>query len=104
MIHPNRTVLAGRNASIAAAVTPALNKRFYYSNLYGNEAGLLKFKTITSTIQKALPRAKIGANFSPLHFFTDPRDGVQYCQMWGLHAILLCVRVVCVCVSVCICV
>ena len=58
--------LAGRNTSIAVAVTPATNKLFYFSNLYGNEAGLLHFKTITSTIQKTLPRAKIGANFSPV--------------------------------------
>ena len=40
------------------------------------------FKMITATIQKALPRARIGANFSPLEFFTDPRDNVQYCQMY----------------------
>jgi hypothetical protein len=72
----------GRNASIAVATTPALQKLFYFSNLYNNEEGLLRFKTITATIQKSLPRAKIGANFSPLHFFTDPRDGIQYCQMY----------------------
>ena len=55
--------------------------RYYYSKLFSNEAGLSRMKTITSTIKKALPRAEVGTNFSPLEFFTDPRDGIQYCQM-----------------------
>ena len=73
----------GVNTSIAVAVTPASQRLYYFSRLYENEVGLQRFKTITSTIQKALPRAKIGANFSPLKFFTDPRDGQQYCQMYS---------------------
>jgi hypothetical protein len=31
-------------------------------------------------IQKMLPNAKVGANFSPTGYFTDPRDGKQKCQ------------------------
>lgn len=73
----------GMNTSISVAVNPATQRLYYFSRLYENEEGLLRFRTITSTIQKALPRAKIGANFSPLQFFTDPRDGIQYCQMYS---------------------
>ena len=64
---------------------------YYYSLRFCNDFGLLRWKNVTQTIQRALPNAKIGANMSPLHFFVDPRTGtgippaspdLMYAQMY----------------------
>ena len=43
---------------------------------YGTVVGLKFFQELTKIITAALPNARVGANFSPYDFFTDPRDGV----------------------------
>ena len=39
----------GMNTSISVAVNPATQRLYYFSRLYENEEGLLRFKTITSS-------------------------------------------------------
>ena len=70
------------NGSIANAVDLPSQRLYYYSKRFANDVGVAVYRNITSMIRAALPRAKVGANFSPLSFFTDPRDGIQYCQMY----------------------
>lgn len=42
-------------------------RQFYYSRLYANSFGIQKQKEVTQFIQKQLPNAGIGANYSPHH-------------------------------------
>ena len=70
------------NSSIAFAVDAPHSKRFYYSKRYTTVVGLQFFQKLTRVITAALPNARVGANFSPYEFFTDPRDGIGYAQLY----------------------
>ena len=72
----------GMNSSIAYAVDGPRSKRFYYSKRYATVVGLQFFQKVTKVITAALPNARVGANFSPYEFFTDPRDGIGYAQLY----------------------
>ena len=68
--------------SIANAVDEPRSRAYYYSLRYNNEVGIQFFKKLTGIITTALPNARVGANFSPLDFYNDPRDGNQYGQLY----------------------
>ena len=55
------------NASIASAKGDlASNAHYYFSTLFTQDVGIARYKALTQTIQSILPRAVIGANFSPI--------------------------------------
>lgn len=56
--------IAYRPAQDVAASQPRL---FYYSNLYRHHFGIEQQKQLTDAIGRHLPRAGVGANFSPHH-------------------------------------
>jgi hypothetical protein len=59
---------------------PVAPRLLYYAwNRFVHDAGIIHYKNITQQIQKWLPNAGIGANYSPTNFLTDPRDGQSYC-------------------------
>ena len=73
--HVNTSIVHGSSSAAAAA-------NFYYSTIFVQQQALGHFKTITDTIQKTCPNAKVGANFSPTMYFVDPRDQHQYCHAY----------------------
>lgn len=65
------------STNISLATSLPASKLFYYSTRFVHETALGRFAGITKQISAALPKAKVGANFSPTSYFTDPRDGKQ---------------------------
>ena len=55
---------------------------YYYATRFINDMGIRHFQQIVQIIQKFLPNAAIGANYSPTEFKTDTRDGQQYCNAY----------------------
>jgi hypothetical protein len=55
---------------------------YYYASRFLNDMGVSHFKKVVAIIQKFLPNAAIGANYSPTEFKTDTRDGQQRCNAY----------------------
>jgi hypothetical protein len=45
-------------------------------------AGIARYKAITDTIKSILPRALVGANYSPTGYAIGPADGQSYCHAY----------------------
>ena len=59
---------------------PLSNGVYYWSEKFTHAAAIGHFKTMTDQLQAGLPNCNVGANFAPTAYFTDPRDGQQYCH------------------------
>ena len=73
----------GQNVSISIATAKGdalSNGQYYWSEKFVHSAAISHFKTMTDQLRAALPNANVGANFAPTFYFTDPRDGQQYCH------------------------
>ena len=59
---------------------PLSNGVYYWSEKFIHAAAIGHFKTMTDQLQAGLPNCNVGANFAPTAYFTDARDGQQYCN------------------------
>lgn len=66
----------------AAGATTGQCGMYYYASRFLNDMGIRHYQRIVQLIQKFLPNAGIGANYSPTEFKTDTRDGQQYCNAY----------------------
>jgi hypothetical protein len=74
----------GKNVSTAGIIDakgdPLSNGIYYWSEKFIHASAIGHFKTMTDQLQAGLPNCNVGANFAPTAYFTDPRDGQQYCN------------------------
>lgn len=57
------------------------NGRYYYSNRFVHDVGIERYKGITDLIKSMLPRALVGANYSPTGYAIGP-DTESYCHAY----------------------
>ena len=58
------------------------NGHYYYSLRFIHDTGIARYKTLTDKIRSILPRALVGANYSPTGYAIGPADGQQYCHAY----------------------
>jgi hypothetical protein len=69
------------DTSIASAKGDATsNGHYYYSLRFTHDAGIARYKALTDKIKSMLPRALVGANYSPTGYAIGPADGQSYCH------------------------
>jgi hypothetical protein len=58
------------------------NGHYYYSRRFTNDVGIARYKRLTDLIKSKLPRALVGANYSPTGYAIGPADGQPYCHAY----------------------
>eukprot|EP01051_Picozoa_sp_SAG22_P002602 SAG22_NODE_118_length_19263_cov_16.155813_14_plen_104_part_00 len=53
-----------------------------YSRRFTNDVGIARYKRLTDLIKSKLPRALVGANYSPTGYAIGPADGQPYCHAY----------------------